>query len=153
VNGGTEGGVSFSGMNAYLFDRGVFSYSACFETYSFNRIKTLIDDDCPVVHASKGKIPNNTWGEQAHAYVIHGYMVGYDGVPFIIVNDTFGSSNVSINAKSYYHPTTYDGILIETEKQIKEEDDHEKKSNYISCSLYSYDSGRHYCLFLCDKTE
>lgn len=110
VNGGTEGGVSFSGMNAYLFDRGVFSYSACFETYSFNRIKTLIDDDCPVVHASKGKIPNNTWGEQAHAYVIHGYMVGYDGVPFIIVNDTFGSSNVSINAKSYYHPTTYDGI-------------------------------------------
>lgn len=110
VNGGVADGVSFGGMNSYLFDRGIYSYAASFETYSFNRIKTLIDSDCPVVHASEGRIPNNTWGAQGHAYVIHGYMVGYDGVPFITVNDTLGSCNVSINASSYYHPDTYDGI-------------------------------------------
>ncbi len=110
VNGGTENGVKFSGMKKYLLDRGISTWAASFETYSFNRIKTLINSDIPVVHASNGYVPGNTWSNGAHAYVIHGYMVGYDGVPYMYVNDTFGSNGIGINASVAYHPTSYDGI-------------------------------------------
>lgn len=98
-----------TGMNQYLTDRGITSWRAYFERYSFNRIKTLINSDLPVVHATQGYVPGATWSS-AHAYVIHGYSVGYDGVPFLKVNDVHGQNNVTINASEIYHPTDYDGI-------------------------------------------
>ena len=96
-------------MNQYLKDRGITTWKAYFQTYSFEKIKSLINNDRPVVTATNGAIPNATWSG-AHAYVVHGYKVGYDGVPYISINDTFGKNGVVINASTYYHPTDYDGM-------------------------------------------
>ena len=41
--------------------------------------------------------------DEGHAYVVHGYLIGYDGVPRLYVNDTFGSNNVVINGSSIYY--------------------------------------------------
>lgn len=55
----------------------------------------------PVVIGVSTSNPSNTWGED-HAVVVHSYMVGYDGVPFVFVNNTFGSNDISVNGSLTY---------------------------------------------------
>ena len=110
VNGGFTGLTYSKGMNTYLKDRGITTWKAYFQTYSFAKIKTLINADRPVVTASDSAVPpEGNWNEP-HAYVVHGYSVGYDGVPYLKINNTFGSNNVTINASASYHPGCYDGM-------------------------------------------
>ncbi len=119
VNGGVYWGRQYvgsrltdmytTGMNQYIKDRGITTWKAYFQTYSFVKIKELINNDYPVVTATNGSIPNATWNGP-HAYVVHGYNVGYDGVPYILINDTFAHNGVSINASTTYHPSDYDGM-------------------------------------------
>jgi len=94
------------GISKYLKDRGVTGYSATYCTYSFSTIKTQVNADRPVVVGTPGGIPGGSWSG-AHAVVAHGYKVGYDGVPFINVNDTFGKNGVSINGSSSYYGSRY----------------------------------------------
>lgn len=121
INDGTtpsavvNGGVSYSeydgstlvtkytkGMAQYLVDRGLSSlYSAVAQSYNFTTIKTKINNNYPVVIGVSTSNPSNTWGED-HAVVVHSYMVGYDGVPFVFVNNTFGSNDISVNGSLTY---------------------------------------------------
>jgi len=92
------------GMIQYLKDRGLSSsYTAVFSWYNFNTIKAMINNNLPVSVGTSSSVPGRTWKEN-HQVVAHAYSVGYDGVPFISVNDTFGRNNVSINGSSIYYP-------------------------------------------------
>lgn len=94
--------VYYKGMIEYLTDHCLYGYSVTCTNYNFNTIKNQINNNYPVVCASERTVPGATWNEK-HAYVVHGYQVGYDGIPYISVNDTFGYNNIIINASAYYH--------------------------------------------------
>lgn len=87
------------GISGYLTDRGLSNYLVYWSMYNFNTIKQQINNNNPVYNGINDN--NNPW-DGNHAVVTHGYMVGYDGVPFIIVNDNFGNNNISINGSQSY---------------------------------------------------
>lgn len=91
------------GMIQYLVDRGLSSsYTAVFSWYDFSTIRNMINSNFPVSFGTSSTVPGSTWDE-SHQVVAHGYLVGYDGVPFIYVNDTFGNNNISINGSAKYY--------------------------------------------------
>ncbi len=104
VNGGAVWSVNTktTGIKKYLKDRGISNWSATKVSYSFNTIKTKINGDIPVAVGVNGKAPGATWKEN-HGVVVQGYLVGYDGVQRLTVNDTFGRNDVSVNASSTYY--------------------------------------------------
>lgn len=106
-NGSTLETKTTKGMNQYLIDRGLSSsYSVGYSMYNFNTIKNVINSNFPISLGSSSSVPGATWRSN-HQVVAHSYMVGYDGVPFIYVNDTFGNNNISINGSSTYY-TNFD---------------------------------------------
>ena len=90
------------GITGYLSDMSLSHYSVYWSMYNFNTIKQQINNNNPVYTSIDSN--NSPWSEN-HAVVTHGYMVGYDGVPFIIVNDNFGNNNISINGSQSYFTT------------------------------------------------
>ncbi|MBQ6091526.1 MAG: hypothetical protein IJL07_09715 [Lachnospiraceae bacterium] len=103
VYGGANYVGVFWGIDYYLSSHmNVSTYSAVYEEYSYATIKDLINNGIPVVTESTNNFPGLEQDE-GHAYVVHGYLIGYDGVPRLYVNDTFGSNNVVINGSSIYY--------------------------------------------------
>jgi len=102
-----DGDYGKLGMNVYLQDRGLSSsYHAAWCNYNYNTIQSIINKNFPVSIGVPGGMANGTWGIENHQVVVYGYVVGYDGVPFNYVNDTFGN-NVSINADASLYKYTY----------------------------------------------
>lgn len=98
------------GMEDYLSSMNISSWSAHCASYSFNSIKALINSGTPVVTESKNNLSPYVPDDVSHAYVVHGYMVGYDGVPRLYINNSLGSNNVSINASSIYYDSYPHGM-------------------------------------------
>ncbi len=94
-----------TGIKQYLKDRGLRKWSATSSSYSFNTIKLRINENRPVSLGVNGEKQGKSWGN--HQVVVHGYWVGYDGVPYVKVNDTFTRNGVSLNGSASYY-NTYD---------------------------------------------
>ncbi len=98
------------GMIDYLQnDRHIYSYYADYDFYNFNTIKDLINSNKPVVAESASNIPPDYNGS-GHAYVVHGYFVGYDGLQKLVINNGWGSNNVYISASPTYFASYPYGI-------------------------------------------
>lgn len=95
------GDGQFTGLRDYLNDQNITSYEAYYQAYSLGYIHSLIDMGYPVI---TGILDNPTYGD--HWVITHGYLTGYDGVAYLIVNDGWGSNNIYI-AGSYCDEMVY----------------------------------------------
>jgi len=93
--------VTSKGMKQYLKDKGLNkNWTATSTSYSYNTIKSRINENRPVSLGVDGKAQGMSWG--SHQVVVHGYLVGYDGGSYLKVNDTFGSNGINLNGSSSY---------------------------------------------------
>lgn len=88
-----------TGLNDYLRDQGITNWSAATGGYSWSSLMNQINMNRPLLVGANSSHPD--FG--AHWIIAHGYLQGYDGVPYIICNNGFGKNNVYTTASSQYY--------------------------------------------------
>lgn len=91
-----------TGLNDYLVDRGYLysGYTGFKSSYSWWLLKNKIDSNKPLMIGTSTTHPTYP----SHWIIAHGYCRGYDGVPYVIVNNGFGSNNIYVSAADQYYP-------------------------------------------------
>lgn len=90
------------GLNQYLKDRGFLysGYTGVKSSFSWSLLLNKIDSNKPVMIGTNASHPTYP----THWIIAHGYTRGYDGVPYIVVNNGFGSNNINVTASEKYYP-------------------------------------------------
>ncbi len=97
-----DGAGNCIGLIGYIKEHGYPSggYSAFKHSYSWDFLTDKIDNDRALLVGTSSTHPVY----RTHWIIAHGYLQGYDGIPYIIVNDGFGSNNIHVTASGQYYP-------------------------------------------------